>query len=177
MSINHHNRELSDLSVRSQWLGIPFAQAPVDKLRWKPPQALSSWEGIRDATNFGAACPQSPNPLVNMKFTNISEDCMCNMPSPEFTLPYKLVLGLYLNVFSPPSPGYLLPVMLFIHGGGYTLDDSSDPGYWAYNLSMAGNVVVVTINYRLGIFGFLVTKVIITQICMTSSIHRFANYP
>jgi len=115
--------------------GIPYAAPPAGDLRWKPPQAPRPWQGARQATEFGPACPQAPGPLG--KFPNQSEDCLT------------------LNVWTPSKKaGQRLPVMVWIHGGGFTQGASSQPVYSGESLARQG-VVVVTINYRLGIFGFL----------------------
>jgi para-nitrobenzyl esterase len=116
--------------------GIPFAQAPVGALRWKPPQPVSPWEGVRDCTQFGPCCPQPPS-LLQSVAGPVSEDC------------------LYLNVWTPArGPDDRLPVMIWIHGGGFTTGSGSKALYRGEALAAEG-VVVVTINYRLGPFGFL----------------------
>lgn len=113
--------------------GIPYAAPPVGELRWKPPQPAKPWKGIRVARSFPAPCPQiqlSPGPQP-------SEDC----------------LG--LNVWTPArSPAEKLPVMVWIHGGGFLLGASSQSVYDGEPLAAQG-VVLVTLNYRLGVFGFL----------------------
>jgi para-nitrobenzyl esterase len=112
--------------------GIPFAAPPVGDLRWKPPQPVKPWKGIRVAKSFPAMCPQFqfiPGPQ--------SEDC----------------LG--LNVWTPAhSASEKLPVMVWIHGGGFVIGASSQSAYDAEPLAAQGTVVV-SINYRLGILGFL----------------------
>ena len=121
----------SGTAVRS-YKGIPFAAPPVGALRWKPPQPVKPWKGVRIAKTFPALCPQFqfvPGPQ--------SEDC----------------LG--LNVWTPArSASEKLPVMVWIHGGGFVLGASSQSAYDGETLATEG-VVVVSINYRLGIFGFL----------------------
>ncbi len=120
--------------------GIPFAAPPVGDLRWKPPQSAASWQGIRQATEFGNACSQPAFPSNGLYGTApppISEDC------------------LYLNVWTPAkSADDRLPVMVWIHGGGFVHGTGSAIGYEGENLARKG-AVVVTINYRLGILGFL----------------------
>jgi para-nitrobenzyl esterase len=120
------------------FLGIPYAAPPVGALRWKAPQPPSAWKGVRDATKFGARCEQWHiwNDYLFLD-SGPSEDC------------------LYLNVYAPaPKQNSKLPVMLWIHGGGFAAGAGSEPRYTNPAL-VSKNVVVVTINYRLGVFGFL----------------------
>jgi para-nitrobenzyl esterase len=120
------------------WLGIPYAAPPVGELRWKAPQPLPAWTGARPALDYGPQCVQKPmmgfQDARNLK--GMSEDC------------------LYLNVWRPQKSGKF-PVMFWIHGGGLMF--GSGQGYRADRLAEFGDVVVVTINYRLNIFGFLAT--------------------
>jgi para-nitrobenzyl esterase len=113
--------------------GIPYAAPPVGPLRWKPPQAHARWTGIRQATQFGSGCPQSLGPFG---VPSTDEDC------------------LFLNVFTPAStkPSSRLPVMFWIHGGALITGEGTD--YDPTALVKRG-VIVVTINYRLGLLGFL----------------------
>lgn len=113
--------------------GIPYAAPPVGALRWKPPQAHARWTGVRQATQFGSSCPQSLGPF-GVPSTN--EDC------------------LFLNVYTPANatPGSKLPVMFWIHGGSLISGEGTD--YDPTALVKHG-VIVVTINYRLGLLGFL----------------------
>ncbi|HXB57145.1 MAG TPA: carboxylesterase family protein [Vicinamibacteria bacterium] len=117
--------------------GIPYAAPPVGDRRWKPPQAVVPWPGVRKATDFGPRCMQG-RIFEDMVFRDEpSEDC------------------LYLNVWTPsnpPSKG--LPVMVWIHGGGFVAGSASEPRQDGERLAEKG-VIVVGINYRLGVFGFL----------------------
>ncbi|HUT34547.1 MAG TPA: carboxylesterase/lipase family protein [Planctomycetota bacterium] len=116
--------------------GIPFAAPPVGDLRWRPPQAPKPWEGVRACTAFGPWCPQ-PQPLMGRELGTLSEDC------------------LYLNVWTPAhKPTDRLPVMVWIHGGGHTTGSGASTYYDGERLAREG-VVLVTINYRLGPFGYL----------------------
>ena len=114
--------------------GIPYAQPPVGALRWAAPQPLPAWTSPRSATAFGAICPQDGTA------TGDSEDC------------------LFLNVWTPQAAvqrGKRLPVMVFFHGGAFVYGAGSLPAYDGSYLAASGNVVVVTLNYRLGALGFL----------------------
>jgi para-nitrobenzyl esterase len=123
------------------FLGLPYAAPPVGELRWKAPEPPAKWKGTRDATKFGAHCAQG-RVFDDMVFQDSgpSEDC------------------LFLNVYAPAdaTDKSKLPVMFWIHGGGYAGGASSEPRHNGDFLPLKG-VVLVTINYRLGVFGFLVT--------------------
>ena len=138
------------------FLGIPYAAPPVKERRWKPPAPVTAWQGVREASDFGPRCPQVDD-SVWTKPTPTSEDC------------------LYLNVWTPASGGNH-PVMFYIHGGGYLVGDAGDMGIGpllnGVHLAANRNVVVVTINYRLGIFGFLTHPELTTE----SSHHSSGNY-
>lgn len=116
-----------------QFLGIPYAAPPVGNLRWQPPQPAASWSGTRDATKFGSVCTQAS--LVPGGGAVGSENC------------------LFLNVYTPNRFEAHLPVMVWIHGGSFVFGAGSlyDPNA----MVRRGNVIVVTINYRLGSLGFL----------------------
>ncbi|MGB6975014.1 MAG: carboxylesterase family protein [Terracidiphilus sp.] len=136
-----HGKTINDGKVRA-YLGIPYAAPPVGDLRWKPPQPAAKWKGVRSATSFGAHCAQN-HVFADMVFQDSgpNEDC------------------LFLNVYAPSDAKAhaKLPVMFWIHGGGYSGGASSEPRHNGDFLPTKG-VVLVTINYRLGIFGFLVTS-------------------
>jgi para-nitrobenzyl esterase len=120
--------------------GIPYAEPPVGVLRWLPPQRKKPWTGILPATRFGKIAPQNESRLPMMKeFAAVeaqSEDC------------------LFLNVFTPGLNGQL-PVMVWIHGGAFSMGSGSQSTFREGHLALKGNVVLVTINYRLGVLGFL----------------------
>jgi para-nitrobenzyl esterase len=118
-----------------EFLGIPYAAPPVGALRWRPPEPTAGWHGIRDASKPGNVCAQTGSIATGVPATSTAEDC------------------LYLNVYTPPDAGRRLPVMVWIHGGGFTGGAGSI--YDGATLAVSGHVVVVTINYRLGPFGFL----------------------
>ena len=116
--------------------GIPFAAPPVGALRWRAPQPARSWTGVRDAREFGAACPQDEGHKGEAwaAVGKTSEDC------------------LYLNVWRPARPG-TYPVMLYLYGGGFTYGGANVPLYDGAALARRG-AVIVTINYRIGRLGF-----------------------
>jgi para-nitrobenzyl esterase len=117
--------------------GIPFAAPPVAELRWQPPRPPVPWDGVRKGADFGPRCMQAPV-FPDMVFRDQpSEDC------------------LYLNVWTPAkSPSNRLPVMVWIHGGGFQAGSASEPRQDGDALARKG-VVVVSANHRLGVFGFL----------------------
>jgi para-nitrobenzyl esterase len=122
-----------DISV---YKGIPYAAPPVGDLRWQAPQPAKPWTGVRECTEFGMAEPQANTleMVYGTKLSKTSEDC------------------LYLNIYTPAKKrSDKLPVMFWIHGGGFTLGEGAT--YDGENLARLG-AVVVTINYRLGVFGF-----------------------
>jgi para-nitrobenzyl esterase len=116
--------------------GIPFAEPPVGDLRWRPPRP-TSWEGRLDAREYGPACLQGPtNSLTaGIDVGSTDEDCLT------------------LNVHRPTGSDGRLPVMVWIHGGGFALGSGSEPVYNSPELVERG-VVLVTLNYRLGRLGF-----------------------
>ena len=136
-----HGKSLNSGKVNA-FLGLPYAAPPVGDLRWKAPQPAAKWKGERDATKFGAHCAQG-RVFDDMIFQDgvASEDC------------------LFLNVYAPANATdkSKLPVMFWIHGGGYSGGGSSEPRHNGDFLPLKG-VVLVTINYRLGVFGFLATS-------------------
>jgi para-nitrobenzyl esterase len=117
----------------TEWLGIPYAAPPVGNLRWQPPQRPTPWTTTRPATAFGASCLQTPLSIAKLT-TPLSENC------------------LFVNVVRPANASSNLPVLVHIHGGGFTIG-SGNEDYSAY--ATTGQDVVVSMNYRLGIFGFL----------------------
>lgn len=117
--------------------GIPFAAPPVGALRWHAPEPVRPWTGVRSAQAFAPACPQTGMPDQNKGGMRTSEDC------------------LYVNVWTPAkTTSAHLPVMVWIYGGGFTQGATSIPTYSGFHLAQKG-VIVVSIAYRVGPFGFL----------------------
>ena len=136
---NLQGREVNGVG---SFLGVPFAKPPVGALRWKAPEPPEPWTGVRDANEFGPCAIQATMPgdvgeLIGIATHETSEDC------------------LYLNVRAPTKASKKLPVMVWIHGGGNTVGAGSQPRVNGERLAAIGEMVVVTINYRLGILGFL----------------------
>ncbi len=133
-------KTINDGKVKA-FLGLPYAAPPVGDLRWKAPAPPAQWKGVRDATKFGSHCYQG-HIYNDMEFPDPgpSEDC------------------LFLNVYAPADANSKskLPVMFWIYGGGYSGGSASEPRHNGDFLPTKG-VVLVTINYRLAVFGFLAT--------------------
>jgi len=148
--------------------GIPFSAPPVGLLRWREPQPVAHWSGVRDVTKFSRPCTQNLAgtdsfiaPLAatygvaySVQRIEPSEDC------------------LYLNVWTPRlQPGANLPVMVWLHGGSNRVGSGGEPGYDGTSLASRG-VIVVTINYRLGVMGFFVHPELVAE----SPHHSSGNY-
>jgi para-nitrobenzyl esterase len=125
------------------YLGIPYAAPPVEERRWLPPQPVEPWRDTLETTQFSPGCmqdalpvPADAEPFFGAGATEFNEDC------------------LYLNVWSAAQPPDQLPVLVWIHGGGLVLGDGAETASDGTSLAARG-VVVVTINYRLGPFGYL----------------------
>lgn len=116
------------------WKGIPFAAPPVGGLRWKAPVAVTPWQGVRNADNFGSKAVQVQS--IFTAFTVGSEDCLS------------------LNVWRPDSEEENLPVYVWIHGGGNSIGSSDLSDYHGYAVAGRSNAVFVSVNYRLGPFGW-----------------------
>jgi len=119
------------------WRGVPYAAPPDGELRFRKPAPPESWVGILDATAFGHACPQSGRIKGRIALSDVSEDCLT------------------LNIWSPAADGQKRAVLFYIHGGSFTEGSGSDEEYEGTNLVRDGDVVLVTMNYRLGVLGFM----------------------
>ena len=123
--------------------GVPYARPPLDDLRFRPPQPLKDWQGVRPAHRYGRSAPQSmPLPIVALQMVAVgaraqSEDCLS------------------LNVWTPAADGGRRPVLVWIHGGAFVMGSGSTSLYSGARLARRGDVVVVTLNYRLGALGYL----------------------
>lgn len=134
--------------------GIPFAAPPVGALRWVPPQPPLDWQGLRRADTFAPACLQTGVSMPGETPPAVSEDCLA------------------LNIWTPATrAGQRLPVLVWIHGGGYANGSAAMPLYWGDRLARQG-IVVVTVAYRLGVFGFLAHP----QLTAESARHGSGNY-
>ncbi len=137
----------------AEFLGVPYAKPPVGNLRWRPPVPHEPWTNVRDATKFANICLQVTTLGPFAGPANANEDC------------------LYLNVYSPDvnaPKGEELPVIVWIHGGGNVDGGSND--YDGSKLATQGHTVVVTINYRLGLLGFM------SHPAIDAEGHPFSNY-
>lgn len=123
--------------VRS-FKGVPFGAPPVGPHRWRPPQPVANWQGVRKADKFGPRCMQrAVFGDMNFRSDGMSEDC------------------LYLNVWTPAKTGKeRLPVLVYFYGGGFIAGDGSEPRYDGESMATKG-IVAVTLSYRLGVFGFM----------------------
>ena len=151
---------VTDSSGTTAYLGVPFAAPPVGNLRWRPPQAVAPWDGIRVADHFGASCMQnelgSRLPWTEEFMTQgaVREDC------------------LFLNIWTAAkSPLEKQAVMVYIYGGGFSEGSGSVGVYNGSELAQKG-VVVATINYRVGPIGFLIHP----ELTKESEHHSSGNY-
>jgi para-nitrobenzyl esterase len=134
--------------------GIRYGQAPIGKLRFMPPQPAESWTAIYDATDFGAPAMQ----LASGTTVDTTNDFGMQMHR-VFTTPSDIKIQnedcLFLNVWTPSPDAKKRPVMVWIHGGGFAYGSGSQPIYQGDGLAQFGDVVVVSLNHRLNVFGYL----------------------
>lgn len=135
--------------------GIPFAAPPVGNLRWREPQPVKNWTGVRKADKFGPrAMQRALFGDMNFRSDGVNEDC------------------LYLNVWTPAKTGNeRLPVLVYFYGGGFVAGDGSEPRYDGESMSRKG-IVAITINYRLTVFGFFAHP----ELTKESPHHASGNY-
>jgi para-nitrobenzyl esterase len=135
--------------------GVPFAAPPTGDLRWQPPQSVKNWAGVRQATQFGPRCMQEAIfGDMNFRSNGMGEDC------------------LYLNVWTPAKSGSeRLPVLVYFFGGGFRAGDGSEPRYDGESMATKG-IVAVSVNYRLGVFGFMAHP----ELTKESPHHASGNY-
>ena len=135
--------------------GVPFAAPPVGGLRWQAPQPMMNWTAVRTAQQFGPRAMQLPLfGDMNFRSAGVSEDC------------------LYLNVWTPTKTGQEhRPVLVYFYGGGFMAGDGSEPRYDGEAMARRG-IVAVTVNYRLGVFGFMV----LPELTQESTNHASGNY-
>lgn len=122
------------------WKGVRYAAPPIGDLRFRAPEPPMPWTEVADADTYGFVCPQPPVPNFPLDLgAPENEDC------------------LFVNIWAPPGtkPGDAKPVMVWVHGGAYVLGSSSQPLYDGRRLATGGDVIVVSLNYRIGVFGFL----------------------
>ncbi|UCE85129.1 MAG: carboxylesterase/lipase family protein [Deltaproteobacteria bacterium] len=145
MVVGTRNGRLEGTTERgvASFRGIPFARPPVGPLRFQPPEPPQAWDGVRSARAFGASAPQSP-PVTRLIQQMVgaapgvqSEDCLT------------------LNVWTPAADGRTRPVMVWIHGGAFVMGSGATRLYSGARLARRGDLVVVSVNYRLGALGFL----------------------
>jgi para-nitrobenzyl esterase len=130
--------------------GIPYARPPVGELRWQPPQPAPAWQGVRDALQPGSACTQRTSGLIPF-FSPMAEAYGSAFDQPSVKSSEDC---LYLDVWAPEWPVKLpLPVMVWLHGGSNTVGSGTQSTYDGVSLTRHG-VLLVTLNYRLGVMGF-----------------------
>lgn len=134
------------------FLGVPFAAPPVGELRWKSPAKVASWNGVKNTTEFKSPCAALPLPAkvgIPSRNGSTNEDC------------------LYLNVYTPQKTHKNTPVMVFIHGGGFQNGAGSD--HEGDVMAAKSGAIVVTVNYRMGPFGFLALPTLTSESSMGTS--------
>lgn len=130
----------TDDGVVKVWKGVRYAAAPAGELRWRAPQPPQPWRDVADARRIGPVCPQATDPRIPLDLGGVQDED-----------------SLRLNVWAPSgsAAGDGKPVMVWVHGGAYVLGSANQPLYHGKALASGGDVVVVTVNYRVGAFGFL----------------------
>ncbi len=131
-------RGASERGVQT-YRGLPYARAPLGPLRFRPPLPPRPWDGVRDCREFAVAAPQNASrwPSLSQGPTRVGENCLC------------------LNIWTPGLDGEPKPVLVWLHGGDFVEGSASEPGLNGRALARRGDLVVVTVQYRLGALGFL----------------------
>jgi para-nitrobenzyl esterase len=147
------------------FLGIPYAASTAAAARFMPPQPPAAWSGVRDARSFGDTCPQVP-----LGLSPFARKSLPDQPPPPPTAMQKQLAMLFtrpdpeprqsedclvVNVWTPAVDSAKRPVMVWLHGGGFAVGSASNPAYSGARLAAIGDVVVVSINHRLNVFGYL----------------------
>jgi para-nitrobenzyl esterase len=149
--------DVGGVAIR-MYAGIPYAAPPVGPLRWRPPQPVTPWSDVRDCTTFAPACPQPSEMQYGFAFQRQAEDC------------------LYLNVWTgAASATERRPVMVWIHGGGNASGGTEAPVYSGRNFAAEG-VVVVTIQYRLGVLGYFAHPALTAEAAQLDGFAASGNY-
>ncbi len=146
-------RRVNRISV---WKGVPFAKPPVGSLRFRAPTEMEPWTGVLQCTDYSPAAPQNVDTIMTLFGNPIkhkSEDC------------------LYLNIWSPAADDHKRPVLVWIHGGAFRHGAGIDPWFDGTSFAENGDVVLVTINYRMGVFGFLYLEEILGRDYESSGIN------
>jgi para-nitrobenzyl esterase len=148
--------------------GIPYARPPVGELRWEPPQPPLPWQGVREATQPGSACTQRVSGLIPF-IAPMAKAYGSNFEQPPIQSSEDC---LYLDVWVPASPPkHALPVMVWLHGGSNTVGSGTQSTYDGLSLTQRG-VLLVTLNYRLGVMGFFSHP----ELTASSPHHSSGNY-
>ena len=145
--VNTRSGKIEGIQENQQvaFMGVPYAAPPVGTLRWLPPHPATPWQGVRPATEFGSIAPQ--NPLLG---SEMMLALMVNEPQSENCL--------FLNIWTPAIDDARRPVMVWIHGGAFIIGSGSQTMYRGNTLVSRGDIVLVSINYRLGALGFMNLK-------------------
>ena len=159
-----------DLSVEV-YAGIPFAKPPVGKLRWREPEDVDKWDGVRDCSYFRARSMQpDDNPIIS-SLTDIYAQGAWRPDYNEDKIEYSSEDSLYLNIWKPHTLDKNLPVLVYIHGGSLTTGSASFYSYNGENMAKH-NIIQVNIQYRLGIFGYFASD----ELANESPNHTTGNY-
>lgn len=159
-----------DKSVRV-YAGIPYAEAPVGDLRWKEPVPISNWEGVKDCTHFAAQSMQKrSNPIIN----SLVDIYSIKGWRPDFIMHPEQNMSedsLYLNIWRPNNNKTNLPILMYVHGGSLTSGSSASRDFNGEEMAKK-DVIMITVQYRLGVFGYFAHNDLISE----SENHTTGNY-